>query len=81
MRRIYMITIITTSTIAGVFMLCTYLWRGNLLSFVLGLGMDAVAFIFIGWCLFVIGEAEGERTVLGTTVVSYCPSYDQWNDR
>jgi CRP-like cAMP-binding protein len=66
-----MILTLVTRTVIDVYSLYLLLRRGEMLTFVLTLGMDAIAFVFIGWCLAVIGNADGERIVLGMTVVSF----------
>jgi len=45
--------------------------RPSILTSMIWLGMDVLALMFIGWCLAVIGEAEGERLVLRYRVVSH----------
>jgi hypothetical protein len=74
MRRICMVTTLAIRTALDLYALYILMRRLAWMDFVLTFGMDAVAFVFIGWCLSVIGEADGGRIVLGVRVVRHCSS-------
>ncbi len=81
MRRISMITILTARTFLDIPALYLFARRLEIPNLVLYLAIDVIAFVFIAWCLSVIGEAQGERRVLGKRVVSTLPSPDErWYD-
>ncbi|KAK3051492.1 hypothetical protein LTR09_007515 [Extremus antarcticus] len=68
MRRISMITILTARTFLDIPALYLFARRLEIPNLVLYLAIDVIAFVFIAWCLSVIGEAQGERRVLGKRV-------------
>lgn len=69
-RRICMIVILSIRTALSIISLLYSSYGGRIASLVIGTIIAAIGFLFIAWCLAVIGEAEGQRTVLGVHVVS-----------
>ncbi|KAK8076934.1 hypothetical protein PG996_003104 [Apiospora saccharicola] len=73
MRRLCMWVTLATRTALAVVSLI-FLFAGfEIGSFIIQCIFDVLGFFFIAWCLARIGDAVGERRVMGTLVVSGFP--------
>lgn len=70
LRRICMWITLATRTALAVFSLIFLFVGFHISSFVINIILDVLGFFFIAWCLARIGDAVGERRVMGTLVVS-----------
>lgn len=70
-RRICMITILGLRTAMSVLAIIYDAYGRRLVSFILGVILAVLGFLFIAWCLAVIGEMKGYRKVLGARIVRF----------
>ncbi|KAK6844770.1 hypothetical protein PG990_003133 [Apiospora arundinis] len=68
LRRICMWITLATRTALAVFSLIFLFVGFHISSFVINIILDVLGFFFIAWCLARIGDAVGERRVMGTLV-------------
>ncbi|KAK8038683.1 hypothetical protein PG993_007094 [Apiospora rasikravindrae] len=68
MRRLCMWITLATRTALAVFSLVFLFVGFDIGGFVVNIVLDVLGFFFIAWCLARIGDAVGERRVLGTLV-------------
>ncbi|KAK5167461.1 uncharacterized protein LTR77_007160 [Saxophila tyrrhenica] len=68
LRRIGMILILCERTGLEAYFLIILLHSKSGLAFIIWLAMDIVAFVFLAWCLSVIGDAQGDKIVFGARV-------------
>lgn len=69
-RRLCMWVTLATRTALAVFSLIFLFVGFEVGAFVIHAILDVLGFFFIAWCLARIGDAVGERRVMGTLVVS-----------
>ncbi|KAK1964124.1 hypothetical protein LY78DRAFT_583212 [Colletotrichum sublineola] len=67
-RRICMYITLGTRTAVSVLGVVGGIAHDRVLGAILGIVLGVVGFLFIAWCLAVIGQAEGRRKVLGIMV-------------
>ncbi|EFQ33872.1 hypothetical protein CGRA01v4_10768 [Colletotrichum graminicola] len=67
-RRVCMYITLGARTAMSVIGVVGDIAHGRVLGAVLGVILGAIGFLFIAWCLAVIGQAEGRRKVLGVMV-------------
>jgi hypothetical protein len=70
-RRICMIAILGSRTAISIIGILYNVFTIHLISLILGVIFGILGFLFVGWCLAKIGEAEGVRVVFGTRVVCF----------
>ena len=70
-RRICMIAVLGCRTAISIIGILYNVFTLRLVSLILGVIFAVLGFVFVGWCLAKIGEAEGERVVFGNRVVCY----------
>ncbi|CAI6336196.1 unnamed protein product [Periconia digitata] len=67
-RRISMIVILLTRLALSIISIFFHLWGGELISVIVGSILTVLGFLFVAWCLTVIGEAQGGRKVMGLMI-------------
>ncbi|KAK2025930.1 hypothetical protein LX32DRAFT_695980 [Colletotrichum zoysiae] len=67
-RRVCMYVTLGTRTAISVVGVVGDIARDRVLGAVLGVVLGVVGFLFVAWCLGVVGQAEGRRKVLGAMV-------------
>lgn len=70
-RRIAMIYVLFVRTGMSVLAVVSAILAMNIAAIVIYVVLAIIGFWFIAWCLAVIGDAQGERRVLGRLIVSY----------
>ena len=74
-RRIAMIFILLARTAMSALTLVMAVFSNNIAAIVIYAILAVLGFWFVAWCLALIGDAGGERKVLGRVVVGVlCPS-------
>ena len=68
-RRLAIIFIILFRTAMSALVLSDAIWAMDIAAIVLYIILGIIGFWFIAWCLAEIGEAKGERRVLGKLIV------------
>ncbi|KAK3939218.1 hypothetical protein QBC46DRAFT_355240 [Diplogelasinospora grovesii] len=67
-RRLCMWIIMLLRTFMSVLNITSNAFGQRVVSLVLGILLAIISFIYVGWCLAVIGEAQGSRRVCGVNI-------------
>jgi hypothetical protein len=73
-RRVCMIAVLGSRTAISIVGILYNFFTLRLVSVILGSILAVIGFLFVGWCLAKIGEAEGVRLVMGSRVVCFFQS-------